>query len=542
MDEHRAALTGPNRLPRWLVPALAAAPVAVVATFFLWPVGTLLARVVRPGSVGDTLSIPGLGDVLWFTLWQAVVSTVLTLAVGFAPAALLARYRFPGRRAVLALVTVPFMLPTVVVGAAFLALLPDGLHGTATAVVVAHVFFNVAVVVRLVGAMWAVIPPDLPGAARTLGASPAQVLRHVLLPLLRPALVAAATVVFLFTFTSYGVVVLLGGAANPTLEVEIARRATQLGDVDGAAVLSVLQLVTLAGVVWWSSRAQRRAALQLGGGSVPLRRPRGRRERGLTVAVTTVTGALMAAPLAMLVLQSFRVGGRFTLNAWRRLGEPASSRPGSGLGVDPVASLGVSLRYALGATTIALVVGGLAAMAIASARRHGRLLDIGMMLPLGTSAVTLGLGLLITFDTVPYDWRGEWWMVPLGHALVATPFVVRAVLPVLRAVPDDQRAAAVTLGASPLRAWWWVDARQAWRPLLAGAGIAAAVSLGEFGATTFLTRSGRETVPIAIGRLLGRAGALPRAQAFALATILLVATAGVIALVDRPEVDRAGRS
>ena len=210
--------------------------------------------------------------------------------------------------------------------------------------------------------------------------------------------------------------------------------------------------------------------------------------------------------------------------------------------MDPVASLGVSLRYALVATTIALVVGGLAAMAIASARRHGRLLDIGMMLPLGTSAVTLGLGLLITFDTVPYDWRGEWWMVPLGHALVATPFVVRAVLPVLRAVPDGQRAAAVTLGASPLRAWWWVDARQAWRPLLAGAGIAAAVSLGEFGATTFLTRSGRETVPIAIGRLLGRAGALPRAQAFALATILLVATALVIALVDRPEVDRAGRS
>ena len=210
--------------------------------------------------------------------------------------------------------------------------------------------------------------------------------------------------------------------------------------------------------------------------------------------------------------------------------------------MDPVASLGVSLRYALVATTIALVVGGLAAMAIASARRHGRLLDIGMMLPLGTSAVTLGLGLLITFDTVPYDWRGEWWMVPLGHALVATPFVVRAVLPVLRAVPDGQRAAAVTLGASPLRAWWWVDARQAWRPLLAGAGIAAAVSLGEFGATTFLTRSGRETVPIAIGRLLGRAGALPRAQAFALATILLVATAVVIALVDRPEVDRAGRS
>ena len=202
----------------------------------------------------------------------------------------------------------------------------------------------------------------------------------------------------------------------------------------------------------------------------------------------------------------------------------------------------VSLRYAVVATALAVALGGLAALAIATARRHGRLLDVGMMLPLGTSAVTLGLGLLITFDVAPVDWRGEWWLVPLGHALVASPFVVRAVLPVLRAIPPDRAAAAATLGASPLRAWWWVTARAATRPVLAGAGIAAAVSLGEFGATTFLTRAGRETMPIAIGRLLGRAGAIPRAQAFALATILLVVTAAVIALADREVAADAGRS
>ena len=114
------------------------------------------------------------------------------LAVGFVPAYVLARYRFLGRRALLAIVTVPFMLPTVVVGAAFLALLPNSWHGTVRAIVIAHVFFNVAVVVRLVGAMWALIPTDLTAAARTLGASPAQVLRHVVLPLLRPSLWAAS--------------------------------------------------------------------------------------------------------------------------------------------------------------------------------------------------------------------------------------------------------------------------------------------------------------------------------------------------------------
>ena len=89
------------------MPALAALPVVGLSLFFLWPLGTLLVRVLQPGSVGDALRAPGLGQVLWFTLWQAVASTALTLVVGFAPAYLLARYRFPGRRVLLAAVTVP---------------------------------------------------------------------------------------------------------------------------------------------------------------------------------------------------------------------------------------------------------------------------------------------------------------------------------------------------------------------------------------------------------------------------------------------------
>ena len=537
MDVDRAAL---NRLPRWLVPALAALPVTVLLVFYAWPLGTLLGRVLHLHSVADTLHTPGIARVLWFTLWQAVVSTALTVAVGFVPAYVLARYRFTGRRAVLALVTVPFMLPTVVVGAAFLALLPDAWHGTAAAVIVAHVFFNVAVMVRLVGAMWAVLPTDLTAAARTLGASPPQVLRHVVLPLLRPAMWAAATVVFLFTFTSFGVVRVLGGAGHPTLEVEIARRATQLGDVDGAVVLSVLQVAVLALVVWWSARWQRRASVAFAGSSAP-RRARTARQRWFLRSTVGATVVLMAAPVVVLVARSFRLGGAWTLAAWRTLGD-REVRPGVSLGVDPLASLATSLRFAVVATLISVVVGGTAALAIATARRHGRLLDVGLMLPLGTSAVTIGLGMLITFDHAPVDWRARWWLIPLGHALVAIPFVVRTVLPSLRSIPADQRAAALTLGASPLRAWWHVEVRRAWRPLMAGAGFAAAISLGEFGATTFLTRSGRDTMPIAIGRLLGRAGELPRAQGFAMSTMLLMVTAVVIALADRQEVNDAGGS
>lgn len=526
MDGHRRPLT-----PLALRVGLAVVPVAFLVVMYAWPLATLIGRVVDAGTVGDTLGRPGLARVAWFTLWQAVVSTGLTLAIGIWPAWVLARWSFPGRRALAALTTAPFLLPTVVVGAAFLALLPDRLDGTATAIIAAHVFFNVAVVVRVVGALWEQLPADLVGAARTLGASPWRAFRFVTLPLLRPAIVASAAVVFLFTFTSFGVVQVLGGARHPTLEVEIARRAIQLGDVGGAAVLAIGQLLVLGVLVGWSARAQRRAAVRLGLQPGRRRRPRRRRDRIAVASVATATAVAMAAPLGVLVVESLRPGGRWSLDAWRHLGR-TEIRPGLSLGVDPLASIGVSLRFAVAATAISVVLGGLASLAIAAAGRRGRLLDVGLMLPLGTSAVTVGLGMLITFDHDPVDWRGAAWLVPLGHALVATPFVVRSVLPVLRSRPPGWVEAAATLGASPTRAWAEIDLRLALRPLAVGAAFAAAISLGEFGATTFLTRTGRESLPIAIARLLGRAGDLPRAQAFALASILAALTIAVIVAVE----------
>jgi thiamine transport system permease protein len=244
-------------------------------------------------------------------------------------------------------------------------------------------------------------------------------------------------------------------------------------------------------------------------------------------AVVAVVAVVVGAPIVALVSRSFNVSDGWSLSAWSRLGA-ADARPGAGLGVDPLASIGASLRFAVVAALIATTIGFLAAAAITNTPRLGKLLDVGLMLPLGTSAVTIGLGMLVTFDTSPFDWRARWWLVPLGHALVAVPFVVRTLVTVLRAIPRDLRAAAATLGATPIRTWWQVDARALRRPLVAGAGFSAAISLGEFGATTILSRSGSETLPIAIGRLLARAGALPRAQAFAMATILLVLTTVVV--------------
>ncbi len=522
----------PNRLPRWFVPALAAVPAAFLVVFYVAPFVTLLANGVAFADVGDVLGRRRTWEVLWFTTWQAIVSTALTLIVGIAPAYVLARFRFAGRRLLLGILTAAFVLPTVVMGAAFSALLPDSLDRSIWAILGAHVVFNLAVVVRTVGAVWEHLPTDLEAAAATLGASPWRVLREVTLPLLRPALTAAGAIVFLFTFTSFGVIRILGTAARPTLEVEIWRRATQLGEIGPAAVLAVIQLVVLGVVVAWSTYSQRRHSLAIAmRPHTTARRVRRRRERILVGLTAIATAAVVTIPLLALVERSMRSDDGYSLQAWRSLGD-VEVRRGISVSVDPLGSLVRSVQTAAWATVLAVVIGAVAALAIAAAGRLGRALDTGLMLPIGTSAVTIGFGMLITFDTPPVDWRAEWWLVPVGHALVAVPFVVRVTLGVLRALDPGLTDAAATLGASPPRAWREITLPHLWRPLVVGAGLAAAISLGEFGATSFLSRSGQETMPIAIERLLGRTGTVLHAQGYALAVILAAATIAIVLAVD----------
>jgi thiamine transport system permease protein len=521
-----------NRLPRWLPITLAVAPAVLLLVFYAWPFVTLLTTAVDRQVIVDTLSSARTWRVVWFTSWQAVVSTALTLAVGIAPAYVFARYRFRGRVALLGLMTAMFVLPTVVMGAAILAVVPDSFDRTIWAVLTAHVVFNLAVVVRVTGATWERLPRDMEHAAATLGASPLATFRHVTFPILRPALLAAGSIVFVFTFTSYGVIRVLAAPGTRTIEVEVWRNATQLGRVGTAAVLAVLQLAVLAAAVTWSSRSQRRQARVVALDDAPSRRaPATTKERWIVAVVVGGTAAVTVIPLGALVLRSLSTPSGWSTAAWTRLGR-VEVRPGISLGVDPVDAIRNSLGTAFWATLVAVTVGAAASLAIASSGPLGKALDSGSMLPIATSAVTIGFGMLITFDTDPVDWRGSTWLVPIGQALVALPFVVRNCVGVLRSVDPSLGDAAMTLGAAPARAWRHVVVPYLWRPLASGAALAAAISLGEFGATSFLSRSGGETMPIVIDQLLGRTGSILQAQGYVLATLLAAATIGLVATVE----------
>ena len=188
---------------------------------------------------------------------------------------------------------------------------------------------------------------------------------------------------------------------------------------------------------------------------------------------------------------------------------------------------------------IAVVVGGLAAFAVARSRRSAPL-NTALALPLGVSAVTVGFGFLIALDEPPLDLRTSWILVPIAHALVAIPFVVRTAAPVLRSVDPRLREAAAVLGAPPRRVWREVDLPIATRALLAAAGFAFAISLGEFGATVFIARPQSPTLPIVIFRLLGQPGAANFGAAMAASTILMALTAAAMLAIERVRVPNLG--
>ncbi len=530
-----------------------AVPVAFFAVFFAYPVAAIVRRGLEAdgswqlGRITEVLGQSDIRHVLWFTTWQALASTVLTLLVALPGAYVFARLDFPGRQVLRAVVTVPFVLPTVVVGTAFLALVGRGglldelwgvrLDTTVWAILLAHVFFNYAVVVRTVGGLWAGLDPRQEEAARMLGASPLAAWRKVTLPALAPAVAAAALMVFLFTFTSFGVVQILGGPTFSTLEVEIYRQTSEIFDLSTAAVLTILQFAAVGAILalhaWTVKR--RETALKLVDASLTARRPRGAGQWTLLAAVLATVAVLLVLPLAVLVQRSLAAPG---LRYYRAL----TNADGGTFLVAPINAVGTSLNYAAAATAIAVVIGALAAAAL-TRREAGRLVrgfDALLMLPLGVSAVTVGFGFLIALDQPPLDLRQSWILVPLAQALVGVPFVVRTMLPVLRAVDVRLREAAAVLGASPWRVWREVDLPLVRRALLIAAGFAFAVSLGEFGATVFIARPDNPTLPVAVARLIGRPGDLNYGQAMALSTILMVVCAVALLVLERLRTDRTG--
>jgi len=513
----------------WLLPA------AFLGFFFYQPLLVLFNLLISPrwGFNLAELDLNRIWKPLWFTTGQAALSTLLTMLIGLPGAWLFARFTFPGKRALKMLTTLPFILPTVVVAAGFNALLgprgwvnlglmsmfnlsspPIQFLNTFGAILTAHVFYNTTIIIRVVSNAWAQQNIRLQHAAKVLGATPWQTFREVTLPLLRPSILASVLLVFLFNFTSFGVVLMLGGPQFATLEVEIYTQALHLLNLPVASVLSILQLICTLLITITHNKLAGQQSMVITPRSQVLgtRRPKKGFERFVVILLVITLFSLLISPLAALALRSVvklepsrgergEISQGLTLQFYRELGV---NRRDSLFYVPPIAAARNSFIFALITILITISLGLLVAYGLQQPSHINKILDPLLMLPLGASAITLGLGFVIVFNRPPFSNISFPVLLPIAHSLVALPFIVRTLTPALGSIPRSLRNAARALGASPLRTWREVDLPLLSPAIIVSTIFALTISLGEFGASTFLAKPAYPTLPVAIYRYISQ--------------------------------------
>jgi thiamine transport system permease protein len=426
-----------------------------------------------------------------------------------------------------------------------LSIPPLNLTNTLMAILIAHVFFNTTIVLRMVGDFWSHLDPRLEQAARTLGATRWQTMVRVTLPLLMPVIAAAALLVFIFDFTSFGVILILGGPKFATIEVEIYYQTISLFNLPLAAVLSIIQLLCTLGLTIIYTQLVARFTRPLSHKSRhSTQRPLFTWRSRIFASVIILTMLLFfTLPLVSLAARSVTrlepdrgqremSSERFTLEFYEEL---SVNRRGSYFYVTPLRAIGTSLGYALATVGITLALGIPASLALSRKvnSKTNRFIDPIIMLPLGTSAVTLGLGFIVALNKPPLDLRTSPLLIPIAHSLVAFPFVVRSLSPSLRSIQPRLRQSAAMLGASPGRVIRTIDLPLIGRALLVATIFAFTLSLGEFGATALISRPEYPTIPLMIYRFISQPGGINYGQALALSTILMIITAVGMLVIER---------
>ena len=455
---------------------------------------------------------------LGFTIMQAFLSSFFSLLIGLPLAFFFSRYDFRGKKIFRSLLSIPFVMPTVVVAIGFLSLFGSqtsltglDLRNTMWILLFAHVFYNVPVVLRIVSGFLEGSSQRLDEASYLLGASPWKTFLRLNLPLAMPAIVSAAILVFIFCFTSFGVIVILTPELQySTLEVEIYRRGARMLQLDKAAVLVLVQLVVIMGLSYVYSRIQASMGLGLKARE-QFKKPKGNLKIALYLIMAFAI-PLLLAPLVAIVQKLFFIEGSFSYQYFSNLTEVSRSVGFAGFNL----ALYNSLRFSFFTVVLATLVGF--AFSYAIVRANWRFLDSLSLLPLATSAVTLGFGYLISFPVLSASFAG----VLLTHVLIAFPFVVRSILPALRALPTNVTDAAKGLGSGEINILRRVELPLLKPALIAAASFAFAISLGEFAATLILSRPEFATLPVAIFDRLARPGEANFGSALALAFVLMV--------------------
>ncbi len=540
-------------------------PLFFLALFFYLPLFSILREGLTDESgrftVKQVLSI--ITDIYYlrivlFTVEQALLSTIFSILLGLPGAYLLAGYEFRGKSIIKAITTVPFVLPSIIVVLGFVIFfgnsgmlnrfLQSALHldqpplrilYSMKAIILAHTFYNFPICIRLVSAVWGRINPNIERAARSLGAKGLTLFRTSILPQIMPGILASAALIFIFCFTSFAVILVLGGGPRfTTIEVEIYRLAKVSIDFNRASALAIWEAIFTIIFMFAYIKLQHRASFAE---KVELRyeRPRlssllGSAYGPVVILYLALVFSLIIAPMLAAVHYSFLEKSTrasqlsYTLDWYKLIFTNARERA---VAVSYGAVIRNSLFFGTMTVLFSLPIG--TAIAYLTTRKRipfGGILESTAMLPLGISTIMLGLGYIRMNQMLPFQITGKWYAIACAHAVIAYPFVIRSTSAVFRKISPSVIQAASSLGANRWNTFWRIELPMIKSGIIAGATFAFAISIGEINATLMLYSPDLTTLPIAIYRLISSYNYF---AACALGTLLMAICFFVFFVIDR---------
>lgn len=522
-----------NRKLLWLI------PITFMGLAFYVPLFEVLALgFTEHIFVSDPNEI-SVWPVLWFTIWQAGLSTALALVLGLPAAYIFYRKSFRGAALLRSIITVPFMLPSLVVAMVVIEIgRPFGGFEPVLAIVIANLFANFAVVVRTVGSQWQNITEQTEEEAELSGAGRLRTTFTVVLPQLSSSIRSSAAIIFLYCASSYGIVLSLGGGRVNTLETALSITVLERLDLEHGAALALLQiLLTLA--AFTTSRW---------GGANPLSfesqvgktKKLDKRDLPAFTLTMLVTFGIVVIPILLVLANAFLdSSGNFTFSNFLLL-ETRGYR--DLLNITFLEAALNSTRNLVVSTVIAIIIGALVSYLLAERSRKQQKgktdfiaisLDAIFLLPVGVSAVVIGLGYLVALSGELAIIRSMWFILPLVQSVFAIPMVIRVLYPALVAIDRSPREQAMTEGANAWRVFSLIDLRIIKTSVITALVFAGLVSLGEFGSASMLAYSDQATIPVLLYQLIARPGNQNYNMALAVAAILTTLTIIAVLLAGR---------
>lgn len=523
--------------------------IALLFLLFFVPLTLTLSKAFQRGDgeipILTVLKDDYIWNVLSFTLFQSLLSTLASLAIGLPGAYLMANYRFPGKRLVRAVSTVPFVLPSILVVLGFVIFYGNNgvmnrllmalfhlkeppLHilYSLGAIILAHAFYNFPVVMHIVSDSWEHMDCHPEQASLTLGAGKWTTFFHITLPRLLPSILSACTLVFLYCYNSFAIIMVLGGGPqHTTMETEIYRRARLSMDPSRAAAIALISLVFTTILLLVYILLQKRLSNQESYSGERWYREKPKKTIGkVLLAIYCVFAILFVlGPILSVVIRSFTASPSrsapsiWSLKWYRQL---FGLQRGTGNMTNSFNALQHSLLIALVVSFLTIPASISLSTLVKRKGKASTMLEIIGMLPMAVSSVIIGLG----YYFIASFFHGGYLLVFLAHLVIVIPFALRSVLPECRKIPDNLLHAAHTLGASPFATLRTIEIPLLRSSLATGMAFSFALSMGELNATMTLGDSNIVTLPLVMYQLIG---SYNFQGACALGTILIIVSLAV---------------